>query len=68
MTLNHTSEFDGGGTYFEHADLHVSPEQGDAVCFLGKVFHEGRPITRGLRFVLVALIDRRPPAAEPPPT
>jgi len=65
MTLNETSEFEGGGTYFEHADLHVAPEQGDAVCFLGKVLHEGRPITRGHRFVLVALVDRRP-AAEPP--
>jgi hypothetical protein len=59
MTLNPTAEFDGGGTYFEHADRTVSPEQGDAVCFLGKVFHEGRPITRGVRYVLVLLADRR---------
>jgi hypothetical protein len=62
MTLNQTSDFGGGGTYFEHTGRTVSPDQGDAVCFLGKVFHEGRPVTRGTRYVLVALVDRRPGA------
>lgn len=69
MTLNPKAEFDGGGTYFEHVERTISPEQGDAVCFLGKVFHEGRPITWGFRYVLVVLVDRRPDAhAGLPPT
>ena len=35
------------------------PAQGGAVLFLGKVYHAARPITRGERFVLVGLIERR---------
>eukprot|EP00316_Scyphosphaera_apsteinii_P009360 CAMPEP_0119340934 /NCGR_PEP_ID=MMETSP1333-20130426/101308_1 /TAXON_ID=418940 /ORGANISM="Scyphosphaera apsteinii, Strain RCC1455" /LENGTH=239 /DNA_ID=CAMNT_0007352799 /DNA_START=42 /DNA_END=761 /DNA_ORIENTATION=+ len=58
MQLNSPDEFEGGGTYFEHSDMLLRPEQGNAAFFLGKVFHEGRCITRGRRFVLVALIDR----------
>ena len=68
MTLNHPSSFDHGGTYFEHIGETFNPDQGDAICFLGKVYHEALPITRGVRFVLVALIDRRANVQEGQPT
>ena len=61
LQLNPTSEFDGGGTHFEHLRRTVAPAQGGAVCFLGKVYHAGVEVTRGRRFVLVALIERAKP-------
>uniref|UniRef100_A0A7S0JCX7 Fe2OG dioxygenase domain-containing protein n=1 Tax=Calcidiscus leptoporus TaxID=127549 RepID=A0A7S0JCX7_9EUKA len=60
LQLNPTTEFDGGGTFFEHTATLFRPAQGGAVFFIGKVFHAGAPITSGVRFVLVALVDRAP--------
>ena len=61
LQLSAAASFEGGGTRFEHGrrgGLVCRPEQGGAVLFLGKIFHAAEPITRGRRYVLVALIDR----------
>jgi len=52
------NDFDGGGTYFEHVRLLARPPVGSAVLFMGKVYHEGVAVTRGVRYVLVGLVDR----------
>lgn len=58
LQLSPDCSFDGGGTYFEHLPQLFKPGQGGAVLFLGKVYHSAQPITRGQRYVLVALVDR----------
>lgn len=59
LQLSPSASFEGGGTYFEHIPLLIQPGQGGAALFLGKVYHAAEPITRGRRYVLVALVDRR---------
>ena len=66
VQLSDDSDFDGGGTCFDHIGLTVHPGQGGAVVFLGKVFHAGLPVTRGCRYILAALVDRVV-AADPGP-
>lgn len=59
LTLSSTADFTGGGTRFERASpAVVRPPCGSAVLFLGRVWHEGVPITTGERFVLVGLVNR----------
>lgn len=57
-TLSPATDFDGGGTRFERCKEVARPAQGDAIVFLGCVWHEAVPITRGERFVLVGLFKR----------
>ena len=59
ITLSEPADFQGGGTKFEGVAGVARPGQGGAVLFLGKVWHEGVAITRGERFVLVGLVNRR---------
>ncbi|KAL1495955.1 hypothetical protein AB1Y20_014597 [Prymnesium parvum] len=59
VQLSRDHDFDGGGTFFEHIPVLIRPGQGGAVLFLGKIYHAALPITRGRRYVLVALVDRR---------
>jgi len=61
LQLSAADSFDGGGTFFEHCEQLIQPGQGGAVLFLGKVYHAAKPITRGRRYVLVALLDRTLP-------
>jgi len=66
ILLNVHSEFEGGGTYFQHLDEVMSIERGDCVMHSGRVLHAGHPITSGERYILVGFLDakvRRQPAA-----
>ena len=74
LQLSPEGSFDGGGTNFEvGGGAHgaepqlVLPGCGGAVLFLGRVFHSAAPITRGVRHVLVALIERASRTAFLPP-
>lgn len=56
ILLNSNTEFDEGGTYFQHLDRSVKGNQGDALIHSGFVKHAGALITRGKRFVLVGFL------------
>lgn len=56
ILLNDTSEFEGGGTYFDDG-LTVYLNQGDMIIHSGKINHSGLPITKGVRYLLVGFID-----------
>lgn len=64
ILLNDRSDFEGGGTYFEHLNKVIGIERGDCVIHSGKVLHAGHPITSGERYILVGFLDgkvrRRP--------
>ena len=55
MLLSNTSDFEGGGTYFEDG-ITTYLEQGDMIIHNGHVKHSGLKITNGKRYVLVAFI------------
>ena len=55
LLLNDTSEFEGGGTYFNDGTT-VFLEQGDMLIHSGKIKHAGIQITKGKRYLLVAFI------------
>ena len=63
LTLSASDEYAGGGTAFDIGGWRgrqvVRPDQGDAVCFLGRLWHEALEISGGERLVLVGLIERR---------
>ena len=59
LQLSESGEFEGGGTRFEREPRVLTPGRGNALIFLGRVWHEAVPITRGERFVLVGLLNRR---------
>jgi hypothetical protein len=62
VLLSVPAEYAGGGTAFPAlrggagGEL-VLLEQGDAVLHGGKVLHEGRPVTRGRRYVLAGFVQ-----------
>ena len=57
ILLNPASEFDGGGTWFDHTNMTHTIEQGDVLVHSGKLRHAGTAITRGKRFILVGFVD-----------
>ena len=60
LLLTPSSDFDGGGTWFEHLDQTITVEQGQVVCHPGELRHKGVAITRGRRVLLVGFLqDRR---------
>ena len=60
LLLTPASEFDGGGTWFEHLDATITLEQGQLCCHPGELRHRGVAITRGRRMLLVGFLqDRR---------
>ena len=60
LLLTPASEFDGGGTWFEHLDATITLEQGQLCCHPGELRHRGVEITRGRRMLLVGFLqDRR---------
>ncbi|KAI9469155.1 hypothetical protein LPJ78_003716 [Coemansia sp. RSA 989] len=57
LLLNETSEFEGGGTFFEKFNMLVKQNPGDAWIHDGRLDHCSEAITRGERIVMVAFID-----------
>jgi len=51
LTLNNT--FEGGGTYFVQSQQLVRGGIGSLLVFPSHMRHEGRPITKGVRYLLV---------------
>lgn len=56
ILLNESSEFEGGGTYFEDG-LTSRLEQGDILIHSSKIKHSGLPITSGCRYLLVGFVN-----------
>ncbi|CAM9668220.1 unnamed protein product, partial [Choristocarpus tenellus] len=58
ITLNASTEYDGGGTWFEGLGCAVRPEEaGHVVIFPGgEVMHGGEAITRGVRYVIAVFM------------
>jgi hypothetical protein len=60
LLLSPATDFDGGGTWFEHLGSTVEAQQGQIVCHPGELRHKGVAITRGRRVLLVGFLhDRR---------
>jgi hypothetical protein len=56
ILLNESSEFEGGGTYFDDG-LTSRLEQGDILIHSSKIKHSGLPITSGCRYLLVGFVN-----------
>ena len=56
LALNELSDYDGGGTYFEEVGRAERPERGCVVAFPGSLRHGGKPITRGVRYIIAAFL------------
>lgn len=48
-----TADYSGGGTYFEELDTVITLDGGEILTFDAKLVHQGLPITRGCRFLMV---------------
>lgn len=55
ILLSDPKDFEGGGTYFNDG-LTVFLEQGDLLVHSGKVKHAGLPVTKGIRYIMVAFV------------
>jgi hypothetical protein len=56
ILLSHTSDFEGGGTYFDDG-LIMKGEQGDLILHSSKMKHSGLPITKGTRYLFVGFVN-----------
>ena len=58
ILLNDPNDFEGGGTRFYYKNDIISCEntKGGLIIHSGKVYHEGIPITKGIRYILVGFI------------
>jgi hypothetical protein len=56
ILLNDSSEFDGGGTYFDDG-LTCFLNKGDMLLHSSQIKHSGLPITRGKRYLLVGFMN-----------
>jgi len=55
--LNDASDFEGGGTYFEHLDTAVAISRGDCTLHDSSALHAGHAITSGTRIILVGFVE-----------
>lgn len=58
IALNEPEAYDGGGTWFESVDKLVEMPQGHVTFRPGHVRHQGRPLTRGTRYMIGGFIMR----------
>ena len=56
IALNSPSDFDGGGTWFQDGGASHRVDVGHALLHGSALAHAGVPITRGVRYVLVAFL------------
>jgi hypothetical protein len=52
-----SSDFEGGGTFFESSGWTTRIPQGAALVHGGDVIHGGYPVTRGERYILVGFVE-----------
>jgi len=65
VLLSPTSDFAGGGTYYEQRNLTLRPEQGAVTIHCGKQRHAGGRVTAGTRYVLIGFIETKDRAIAP---
>ena len=58
IALNEPDQYEGGGTWFESVDRLVEMPQGHVTFRPGHVRHQGRPLTRGTRYMIGGFIMR----------
>mmetsp|Transcript_94356 Transcript_94356/g.163110 ORF Transcript_94356/g.163110 Transcript_94356/m.163110 type:complete len:242 (-) Transcript_94356:407-1132(-) len=56
VLLNPKTDFEGGGTYYEAYDKVIQPDQGDILVHAGSMRHEGRPISKGVRYLMIGFL------------
>lgn len=56
ISLNSDDDYVGGGTYFVETDQVINCSAGGMVSFPGNLLHGGHPISRGIRYIIVALL------------
>jgi hypothetical protein len=56
VALNPSSDFDGGGTWFDSLNDAVRINEGEIVSHASGILHGGNGITRGKRYILVAFV------------
>lgn len=56
IALNPSSDFDGGGTWFDSLNDAVRIDEGEIVSHASGILHGGHGITRGKRYILVAFV------------
>jgi hypothetical protein len=56
IALNPSSDFDGGGTWFDSLNDAVRINEGQIVTHASGILHGGHGITRGKRYILVAFV------------
>ena len=58
ILLSDPSDFEGGGTTFAPPlDATYHTGRGDCLCSCGQLLHGAKPVTSGLRYVMIAFID-----------
>jgi hypothetical protein len=62
LVLSASSDYSGGGTYFEALDRTCHMEKGGVVMHRGCMRHAGNPVTRGTRYILVGFVGCRIPS------
>jgi Flp pilus assembly protein TadD len=58
IALNEPDQYEGGGTWFESVDRLVEMPRGHVTFRPGHVRHQGRPLTRGTRYMIGGFIMR----------
>lgn len=56
VLLNEASDFDGGGTKLFKANKVIEIQKGEVAMHSGRLYHSGREVTRGVRYIMVGFI------------
>lgn len=56
LPLNSNEDYSGGGTYFVETDQVINCAAGGMVSFPGKLLHAGHPVSKGIRYIIVATL------------
>ena len=60
LLLSDPSDFEGGGTIYKEKNLLVNPdEKGSIAIHFGKLYHGGKNITKGTRYILIGFLKTK---------
>ena len=60
LLLSDPSDFEGGGTIYKERNLLVNPdEKGSISIHFGKLYHGGKNITKGTRYILIGFLKTK---------